>query len=160
MITTLNNTPAITGLANQRITFPARCDPRMARNNHTGVASNTSGGKKYDNAMCWNMCTEYKYSSLMSWMGQSLDSHNNAMTPVNIPAWRRVSTGSPARTSGLSGPMTRIAYNHAPTRNTTKTQTSGWARNRHGLTRVSAAIAAIWSLWCTVVSAQKEVEGS
>lgn len=37
---------------------------------------------------CCTMCTEYKYSSAMSCMGQSLDNHSKVIIKINMRFWR------------------------------------------------------------------------
>ena len=55
---TLNSRAAATGWHNQRIARYTVPLPIRARNNHSGVASRASGGRKYDSIMCCNMCPE------------------------------------------------------------------------------------------------------
>jgi hypothetical protein len=55
--------------------------------------------------MCWNMCAEYRYSSLTSWSGQSEPNHTSPIAATKHTRWRRVTTGAPGATA--FGPITR-----------------------------------------------------
>ena len=56
--------------------------------------------------MCWIMCTEYRYSSAMSCIGQSVDSHMSVIIRLKVTTCLRVTTCPGGATCG---PITRTA---------------------------------------------------
>ena len=77
------------------------------RANHSGVASSITGGMKNASTMCWNMCTEYRYCSPTSCIGQSAAIHSSTMPSANQRFCAVVATGWPAGTA--RGPRLRSA---------------------------------------------------
>ena len=77
----------------------------MSRASHSGTAMSSSGGTTKLISRCCTMCTEYRYSSAMSCMGQSADTHSRATPTMKHSRWRLVTAATPGATA--TGATTR-----------------------------------------------------
>ena len=77
----------------------------MRRASHSGTAMSSSGGTTKLISRCCTMCTEYRYSSAMSCMGQSAETHSRATAAMKHSRCRFVTAGTPGGTA--TGATTR-----------------------------------------------------
>ena len=69
------------------------------RASHVGVPMSSSGAAMIAYVVCCTMCTQKKYRSPRSWIGQSEAIHIASSPPENVAIWKRVTTGEPVGAS-------------------------------------------------------------
>ena len=84
------------------------------------------------------MWTEYRYSSEMSCIGQSLAAHSMIIAPAKAIPWRRVNGDSP--NGAALGAMTRAAYQAMAIAARRMIQTSAWGWYRQMSVSAAKAI--------------------
>src|SRR5438477_768905 len=72
---------------------------RIQRASHAGVPISSSGAAMMAYVVCCTMCTQKKYRSPRSWIGQSDATHNARRPAEKVEIWKRVTMAEPVGAS-------------------------------------------------------------